>query len=182
MSEPLYPAVGAHQGAVVFFSSASQNTARFVANCHLEDEGFNVYRIPLRPKEPALHVREPYVLIVPTYGGGNPKKALTPQVRRFLNEPENRSYIRAVIASGNTNFGDAFCAAGDIISAKCHVPFVYYFELMGTPDDQRMVRKGLVDFFANQRAKKTADSDPATTTDALPLQYVSVGAAAAPRD
>lgn len=148
MSEPLYAANGEHKGAVVFFSSASENTARFVENCRLQDEGINVYRIPLHPKEPALDVREPYVIIVPTYGGGNDKKAVPPQVRKFLNDPDNRQYIRGVIASGNANFGESFCAAGYIVSAKCHVPFMYHFELMGTPEDQRKVRDGLADFFA----------------------------------
>lgn len=148
MSEPIVAAKGKHVGAVVFFSSASRNTERFIISCHLEDEGLNVYRIPLKPRDPALDVREPYVIVVPTYGGGNPKKAVPPQVRKFLNDPDNRQYIRGVIASGNTNFGDAFCAAGDIIAAKCHVPFMYYFELMGTPEDRRKVRAGLADFFA----------------------------------
>ncbi|RBP97837.1 class Ib ribonucleoside-diphosphate reductase assembly flavoprotein NrdI [Bifidobacterium aemilianum] len=163
MSQPEYAAEGTQAiGAVVYFSSASENTARFMANCHLQDEGINVYRIPLRPKEPALEVREPYIIVVPTYGGGNPKKALPVQVKKFLNEPENRSWIRGVVAAGNTNFGEAFCAAGDIISRKCKVPFMYYFELMGTPEDQAKVRKGVLDFF-QQHPEHASDSVTADT-------------------
>lgn len=41
---------------------------------------------------------------------------------RFLNVPQNRSYLRGVIAAGNTNFGAAYGIAGDII-AKNAVPF-----------------------------------------------------------
>ena len=85
----------------------------------------NVYRIPLRPKDPELNVREPYVLIVPTYGGGNIAKAIPMQVRKFLNNRENRSFIRGVISSGNTNFGDAYCAAGGQIAGKCGIPNMY---------------------------------------------------------
>ncbi|MCI1220050.1 MAG: class Ib ribonucleoside-diphosphate reductase assembly flavoprotein NrdI [Bifidobacterium sp.] len=151
LSKPVYEAQGEPIGAIVFFSSASQNTARFVASCQLQDEGINVYRIPLRPKDPALNVREPYVLIVPTYGGGSAHKAVPVQVRQFLNNASNRQYIRGVIASGNSNFGEGYCIAGDIISAKCKVPFMYRFELMGTPEDQTAVRQGLLEFFSKAR-------------------------------
>lgn len=149
VDKPERPAQGEGIGALVYFSSASQNTARFIANCRLEEEGIDIFRIPLRPKDPPLLVRQPYILMVPTYGGGSAKKAVMPQVKRFLNDPDNRSGIRGVIASGNTNFGDAFCVAGDIISRKCKVPFLYYFELMGTKEDEQKVRQGVVDFFHN---------------------------------
>ena len=81
--------------ALVYFSSASENTARFVARCRFEDTDIAVYRIPLRAGDPALVVREPYVLMVPTYGGGDPRKAVPVQVKRFLNDPGNRTWIRA---------------------------------------------------------------------------------------
>ena len=149
LSAPEFSAQGQRLGAVVYFSSASRNTARFIANCHLDEEGIDVFRIPLRPKDPPLNIRQPYILIVPTYGGGSAKKAVMPQIKRFLNDPANRAGIRGVIASGNTNFGEAFCMAGDIISRKCNVPFLYYFELMGTKEDQEKVRRGVVDFFRN---------------------------------
>ena len=147
-SRPEYAAQDKAIGALVYFSSASENTARFVAGCRLQDEGINVYRIPLRAVEGPLNVREPYVIMVPTYGGGVVKKAVPVQVKRFLNDPANRAWIRGVIASGNTNFGEAYCAAGDIIAAKCGVPFLYRYELMGTPEDTAAVRDGLVRFFA----------------------------------
>ena len=148
LSQPEFAAEGKTIGALVYFSSASENTARFVAGCRLQDEGINVYRIPLRAADPALNVREPYVIMVPTYGGGVVKKAVPIQVKRFLNDPANREWIRGVIASGNTNFGEAYCAAGD--AAKCKVPYLYRYELMGTPEDTAAVRNGLVRFFTEQ--------------------------------
>lgn len=158
-SAPESNAIGTHIGAVVYFSSASENTARFIAHCRLPDVGINVYRIPLRPKDTPLVVNEPFVIVVPTYGGGDTSKALPPQVRRFLNDRGNRSQLRGVIASGNTNFGDAFCAAGDVIATKCHVPFLYSFELTGTPEDMRKVREGLRGFFSRLAAAETDRSD-----------------------
>ena len=107
----------------------------------------------MRPKDPALNVDEPYILVVPTYGGGVAKKAVPVQVKKFLNGAANRAGIRGVIASGNTNFGEAFCMAGDMVAAKCKVPFMYYFELMGTQTDREKVTRGVVDFFKTHQEK-----------------------------
>ncbi|MDF5820524.1 class Ib ribonucleoside-diphosphate reductase assembly flavoprotein NrdI [Corynebacterium felinum] len=129
---------------LVFFSSVSENTKRFV-----DKLGFPAIRIPLRPsQEGMLYVNQPYVLIVPTYGGGNPKAAIPKQVRAFLNVPENRALLRGVITSGNTNFGEAYCTAGPMIAHKCGVPELYKFELLGTQRDVDVVRTGLEKFFA----------------------------------
>ena len=127
---------------IVYFSSTTNNTKRFV-----EKLGFPARRIPLRANEEPLHVDEEYVLVVPTYGGGNQKGAVPKQVIKFLNDEHNRSLIRGVITGGNTNFGQAYCIAGDIISAKCHVPHMYRFELLGTPQDAERVREGLEKFW-----------------------------------
>lgn len=127
---------------LVFFSSVSGNTARFI-----EKLGMRAVRIPLRPSEPDLVVDEPFVLVTPTYGGGEgrgvEKGAVPKQVIRFLNQERNRRNIRGVISAGNTNFGDAFCLAGDIISRKCTVPHLYRLEVFGTPDDVERVTEGL---------------------------------------
>ena len=66
-------------GSVVYFSSATGNTRRFV-----EKLGLPAARIPLRPKDEPLRVTDEYVLIVPTYGGGNIKGAVPKQVIKFL--------------------------------------------------------------------------------------------------
>ena len=129
-------------GHIVYFSSATNNTHRFV-----EKLGLPAQRIPLRPGEPALRVEQEYVLVVPTYGGGNGRGAVPKQVIKFLNDAHNRSLIRGVIAAGNLNFGKAFCLAGDIVSAKCQVPYLYRFELLGTTEDVTRVREGLGQFW-----------------------------------
>ena len=126
----------------MYFSSTSENTHRFVGKL-----GFRSARIPLRPKEAPLAVDEEYVLLVPTYGGGSVKGAVPKQVIKFLNDSHNRSLCRGVIASGNTNFGEAYCLAGDIIASKLGVPFLYRYELLGTPTDVVRVQEGLEDFW-----------------------------------
>ena len=137
-------------GALVYFSSVSENTHRFVQRLGLEELGMPVHRIPVRPAGGFLTVDEPYVLLAPTYGGGNEGGAVPRQVRRFLGDVHNRSLIRGVIAAGNTNFGAAYCIAGDIISAKCKVPYLYAFELLGTAEDAQRVRDGLGRFWQRQ--------------------------------
>ena len=127
---------------LVYFSSTSENTHRFVGKL-----GFRSARIPLRPKEAPLAVDEEYVLLVPTYGGGSVKGAVPKQVIKFLNDSHNRSLCRGVISSGNTNFGEAYCLAGDIIASKLNVPLLYRYELLGTPTDVVRVKEGLEDFW-----------------------------------
>lgn len=127
---------------IVYFSSASENTRRFVEKLELP-----AARIPLRPRRDGrLRVTRPYVLVVPTYGGGNRAGAVPKQVIGFLNDPENRSRLRGVITAGNTNFGEDYCIAGPIIAAKCSVPELFRFELLGTDADVRTVRAGLARF------------------------------------
>ncbi len=130
---------------VVYFSSISGNTDRFVKKL-----GLPASRIPLYVHEDPLLVDEPYVLIVPTYGGGPETRAVPKQVIRFLNVEQNRNLCRGVIAAGNTNFGDTYCLAGDIITRKLQVPFLYRFELFGTPDDVIAVKDGLEKFWSQQ--------------------------------
>ncbi|MBD8080109.1 class Ib ribonucleoside-diphosphate reductase assembly flavoprotein NrdI [Cellulosimicrobium arenosum] len=137
-------------GSLVYFSSVSENTHRFVQRLGLRALNIDVQRIPLRPTDGFLRVHEPYVLVVPTYGGGNEGGAVPRQVVKFLNDVHNRSLIRGVIAAGNTNFGEAYCIAGDIISAKCQVPYLYAFELLGTAEDATRVRDGLGRFWQRQ--------------------------------
>lgn len=129
---------------MVYFSSATENTKRFV-----EKVGLPARRIPLRRSDEQLLVDEPYILICPTYGGGvsvagGNSKPVPPQVIRFLNNAHNRSLIRGVIAAGNSNFGADFCRAGDMIAAKCNVPYLYRFELMGSEEDVAHVRSQLI--------------------------------------
>lgn len=129
-------------GQIVYFSSRSQNTHRFVQRLGMAGQ-----RLPMDASAPVPSVDRPYVLVVPTYGGGGAKGAVPKPVIRFLNDAANRSLIRGVIAAGNTNFGTAFALAGNVIAQKCAVPLLYRFELLGTEEDVTNVREGLGKFW-----------------------------------
>lgn len=128
--------------SIVYFSSRSENTHRFVGKL-----GAAALRLPVDASAPPPAATRPYVLVVPTYGGGGARGAVPKPVIRFLNDPSNRDLIRGVIAAGNTNFGTAFALAGDIVSQKCAVPLLYRFELLGTEDDVANVTQGLGRFW-----------------------------------
>lgn len=124
---------------LVFFSSVSENTLRFV-----ERLGRPAVRIPLRPRvEGMVRVCRPFVLVVPTYGGGEQAGAVPKQVIAFLNDPANRALLRGVITAGNTNFGEHYCLADPVISRKCGVPDLYRFDLVGTQCDVDRVNADL---------------------------------------
>ena len=121
---------------IVYYSNVSENTKRFV-----EKLGIRNFRIPLYPTDEALQVSEPFVLISPTYGLGDDETSVPKQVIRFLNDPVNRKNLKAVIGAGNTNFGDKYCRASEVISRKTGVPLIYKFELLGTPHDVATVKE-----------------------------------------
>ncbi len=131
--------------SLVYFSSKSENTHRFVGKL-----GLPAVRIPIAAQGEMLRMDCPYILLVPSYGGGTATGAVPRQVIHFLNDEHNRSLIRGVIAAGNTNFGAAYCIAGEIVSQKCKVPYLYRFELLGTPEDVAKVKQGVTEFWQRQ--------------------------------
>lgn len=130
-------------GGLVYFSSGSGNTARF-----MERLGLPATRLPVRASAPRPQLDQPFVLICPTYADGLGQGAVPKQVIALLNDPEKRALLRGVIASGNRNFGESFALAGRIIAAKCNVPQLYRFELAGTETDIARVRTGLNRFWS----------------------------------
>lgn len=121
---------------IVYFSNHSGNTKRFVEKLNVRS-----YRIPIDSSSGGdITMATDYVLCVPTYGGGSQKSAVPRQVRRFLNVPENRNLLRGVVGMGNTNFGEHFCQAAEIISRKTGVPVIARVEIFGTQEDVELVK------------------------------------------
>lgn len=132
---------------IVYFSSASGYTHRFI-----EKLGLPAARIPLRPRvDGMITIDKPAVLILPTYGAGPRTKAVPKQVIQFLNIEQNRDNIVGVIGTGNTNFGEAYGLAADIVAQKLGVPMLYKLEIFGTPEDVQTVKAGLKLFMEEKR-------------------------------
>lgn len=119
---------------IVYFSSVTENTKRFVDKLHMSNT-----RIPIHGDPPRMYI--PYVLITPSYGTGS--RDVPPQIVRFLRDEENRANLQGVIGSGNLNFGFLYGVAAKKIAEKCKVDLLYLFELAGTDEDVSAVRDGL---------------------------------------
>lgn len=127
---------------IVYFSNYSGNTKRFVEKIN---HGLgNTIRIPIDWNvDDPITVSNRYVLFVPTYGGGSEKSAIPRQVRHFLNVPSNRDFLQGIVGLGNTNFGEHFCKAAEIISGKTGVPIIARVEIFGTSEDVQRVQERL---------------------------------------
>ena len=127
---------------IVYFSNYSGNTKRFVEK--LDARFSNIVRIPIdwNTDSPTI-VTNRFVLFVPTYGGGSEKSAIPRQVRYFLNIPENRDLLQGVVGFGNTNFGEHYCKAAEMISRKTGVPIIARVEIFGTSEDVQKVQERL---------------------------------------
>lgn len=124
---------------IVYFSNYSGNTKKFV-----EKLNGNIIRIPIRwdSSSPVLVDRK-FVLFVPTYGGGAENSAIPRSVRQFLNIEQNRNLLVGVVGFGNTNFGEHFCKAAEMICQKTGVPLIARVEIFGTEEDVQTIQERL---------------------------------------
>lgn len=123
-------------GSVVYFSNYSNNTHRFIQKLDVPS-----LRIPIHG-ELGEYPTIPFVLFLPTYGNGR----IPPQVVKFLRAVD-QSLIKAVVGSGNTNFGETFCLAAHKVASKLGVPLLHLFELMGNEEDVEIVKTKLGTLF-----------------------------------
>lgn len=124
---------------IVYFSNVSENTKRFV-----DKLGLPSIRIPIRWDDNSpLIIKNEFVLVIPSYGGGAEGRTVPKSVVKFLNIEDNRKLIKAVIGTGNTNFGAHYCKAAEIVATKTGVPLLYRVEITGTTDDIDRVKERL---------------------------------------
>ena len=123
---------------IVYFSNYSGNTKRFIDKLEMDS-----IRIPISDDNDPIIVKSDYVLFVPTYGGGSEGHAIPRQVRAFLNVEANRKRLVGVVGFGNTNFGEHYCKAADLIAAKTGVPILGRVEIFGTDEDVINIKERL---------------------------------------
>ncbi|WP_083812067.1 class Ib ribonucleoside-diphosphate reductase assembly flavoprotein NrdI [Polymorphum gilvum] len=81
-------------GLLVYFSSASGNTHRLIDRLDLPAR-----RIPTCASEPVPAVREPFVLVVPTYADGEGRGAVPKQVIRSSRRSRSARRVRSAAST-----------------------------------------------------------------------------------
>lgn len=144
---------------IIYFSNYSLNTERFVQSLKW-DKG-EVWRIPVLqlPEEEITEppVDNPYILVSPSYGTMMQGRVPS-QVKKFLTPERNRENVKAVIATGNRNFGDEYGMAGNVLAGKLQIPLIAKIELAGTPQDIVEVRTQLEKIEEHLRTSKLASA------------------------
>lgn len=110
---------------IVYFSSASRNTERFVT------------RLGLPCMTVAGEPEVPFLLVTPTYADAHGNHPVPKPVIQFLNK--HRHLMRGVIGTGNRNFGATFALGGRVVALKCGVPLLHRMELAGMATDDAIV-------------------------------------------
>lgn len=132
---------GIQEPFVVYFSSISENTKRFV-----DKLPFDSLRVSMKGKEAgAQRANRPYVLVTPSYGAGHKGNAVPKQLLKFLSVFENRMNCIGVVGGGNRNFAEYYQYGAKFLAGKLEVPMLYGFEISGTPADVSRVTDGIND-------------------------------------
>lgn len=107
----------------IYYDSKTGNVQRFVDKIKKERPKWNFVKI-----EPAMKIdKEGHFLTFTTKIGEIPEKTI-----EFLENEDNKNYIKSVSSSGNMNWGIYFGVAADKINEKYNIPILMKFELSGT--------------------------------------------------
>jgi len=122
---------------IVYFTTNSGNVGRFAKKI----TEFTTKRIPQSTKEAEnFTVDEEFVLVVPTYlGGSADEPTVAKQITVFLEN--NKSLLRGVVGSGNTNYGKHYCKSARLVAEEHKVPILHLFEISGTIEDVQDVEE-----------------------------------------
>jgi len=82
-------------------------------------------------------IGEDFILFTYTDGMGD----IPFEVDSFMQSGDNKDHIKGVICSGDKNYGDCYCGAGDKISEEFNVPCLYKFENDGTDEDVEEIKR-----------------------------------------
>lgn len=80
-------------------------------------------------------IHEDYLIFTYTDGYGD----VPSEVETFLDN--NHQYLKGVVVSGDTGYGDSYCQAGDVIASQYNVPCLYKVDNEGTDKDIDEIKK-----------------------------------------
>lgn len=112
----------------IVYASRTGNTESLVEKCGYSD--------PLKIETGEEEITEDYVLFTYTDGAGD----VPAEVQSFLDKNDD-SYIKGVVCTGDTSFGDVFCGAGDTIAEDKSVPLIAKVEQDGTDEDVEKIKE-----------------------------------------
>ncbi|CAM3103486.1 class Ib ribonucleoside-diphosphate reductase assembly flavoprotein NrdI [Streptobacillus ratti] len=117
---------------IIYYESLTGNVEKFI--CKIKNyEDFEFIKI----SSETIVEKEGH-LITFTTGFGQISK----NTDFFLTNNENYRKIKTVCSSGNMNWGKNFAKAGELISEKYGIHFIFKFELSGTMQDvKEYIRK-----------------------------------------
>ena len=108
---------------IIYYDSKTGNVQRFVDKIKKNRPEWNFIKI-----EPSMEIdREGHFLTFTTKIGQIPETTL-----KFLENKNNKRYIKSVSSSGNMNWGEHFAIAADSINESYNIPVLMKFELSGT--------------------------------------------------
>lgn len=108
---------------LLVYLSLTGNTKRFVGKL----KGYN--SLEITPTNPFIKIKEPYVVIAPTY-----EIEATESINDFI-EYNDMNFLKGVIGGGNRNFANLFVYTAKDLAEKYRTQFLYAFEYSGTEID-----------------------------------------------
>ena len=112
----------------IAYASRTGNVESIVAQLDMESVRFDSGNETLA---------EDYVLFTYTDGYGD----VPAEVEAFL--AGNAMFLKGVVVSGDTGYGEAYCLAGDKIAEEHDVECLYKVENAGTPEDIAAIKEKL---------------------------------------
>lgn len=114
----------------IVYASRTGNVESIVDRLGLIDEA-------LRIEDGSETVDEDFIIFTYTDGFGD----VPYEVDDFL--AGNADYIKGVVVSGDTGYGEAYCQAGDTIAETYDVPCLYKVENDGTDEDIEAIKAAI---------------------------------------
>lgn len=113
----------------VVYLSLTGKTRQFVNKLGWES-------IEISKKNPILEMKEPYIVITPTYG-----EQVANFFYEFIDFEDNRKLLMGVAGSGNRNFNTSYCSNSKELAKKYDVPLLHCFENQGTDKDVQILKE-----------------------------------------
>lgn len=126
----------------IIYFSLTGNVRRFIQRTGL------INTMALTEANKSIEINEPFIMVTGTIGFGQ----VPDTVQDFLNV--NHKQLRAVVGSGNRNWGQNFAKASDEIANQYNVPLLMKFELHGNEEIANEFKEKVANLYENDKQTK----------------------------